>query len=145
MGNIRLNFGGHSGKLLSECPVGYVWWLSQQGIKRQNASEEAATYLESIKTEDERNIEREERLADEIIDARIEAYEAAHRLAWTSKTGHQIIVKHIEDDEFVVSVNGYESRAIGLVPVCNISGVVAKVGQVGLTAERYEALKAMEG
>ena len=49
MTDITLNFGKHVGKKLSECPISYIWWLSEQeSIKRQPEAPAAAqAYLAS--------------------------------------------------------------------------------------------------
>lgn len=115
------------------------------GYKKNITTKKQWDVLMKESDEDRREREIEERIAREEADA----YAKANRLEWLSSRGQRIVVKFVFSllcsSYFEVLVDGKSSRAFDIVPVSNVPGIVAKVGNVGLTAERRDTLLAMKG
>ncbi len=78
-----------------------------------------------------------------------DAHNNANTLVWTLSNGQEVRVRPVYDDHFdcimyAVKIGNAEYRNYDLELVRNVPGVVAKVGPVGLTAERKSALEKME-
>jgi hypothetical protein len=165
MSDIILTFGKHKGEKLSQVPADYCVWLADNaynaGVKRA-ARERLAIqkpvsgdrytnawhqfYCSEDEIEEARKLDRIQTQEDE------EEAEKC-RLEWTTDSGHEIIVQYKLDDTnpwtptlYLICIDGkWQSPARDILPYTNpaFPNVAAKVGNVGLTAERRDALLAM--
>lgn len=76
--------------------------------------------------------------------------EAVWEVAWTASSGQRIRIERIDDLEHVgFYVIFIDDREVGMerdiidLPSSSVPGIVARVGKIGLTAERRDVLKKM--
>lgn len=163
MANITLQFGVHKGKSLETIRsfkggYDYLVWLAGANITRQNASKEAAAFLNEKRVvkqsfsngprfsreeiewvEEQRRIEENER----------EAWEEKWMIRWTAKSGQRIEICLDQtlagEFGFCLGIDGKERfyAATDIKPVSDMPGIVAKIGNVGISEERRNALRVM--
>ena len=153
----KITFGKHNGKSFDQVPVSYLQWMAEQSIQRGgvNFSAEAKAYL-THRSMDVRYTPQEREEARESIrqeDEQAAEWEERNTLSWTMQNG-----KHVEIrlgvgqnayglcDVYEISVDGRriasEYEVVDL-PQPPAPGIVARVGNIGLTAERRDTLKKM--
>lgn len=159
MANITLQFGKYRGRSFENIVKSdreYLVWLAKADISRQNASKEALDFLggdtrsfkASIASKEEIEAVEEQVMRDQ------EEYEEIRQslqIEWVASSGQQIEIKSAMDHQlgmfFRVSVDGkrfqYEVSDIKACQVPNKPEIVAKLGPIGLTAERRNALLKM--
>jgi hypothetical protein len=156
MANITLQFGKYKGQSLEyikKFDYEYLVWLAKAGITRQDASKEALDLLggKAISfanrySEDEIQQMEEGRESEQ---AEREAWEEKFAIKWTASSGQLIEIcldKTLSGEYgFSLSVDGKDRfyTATDIKPVSNMPGIVAKIGNVGLTEERRNALRAI--
>ncbi len=155
MASIILQFGKYKGQSLEQIKKSdyeYLVWLAKADVSRQNASKEALDFLggrarsfsSTIASQEERDALEEERRTEQ---SEHEAWEEKFAIKWTASGGQSIEICLDQtlsgDFGFSLSVDGKERfyAAADIKPVSNMSGIVAKIGNVGLTEERRNALR----
>lgn len=151
MANITLQFGKYKGKSFENIVSfdrEYLVWLAKADISRQNASKEALDFLggkaqsfkASIASDDEIKALEEQRRRDR--------EEQPEKLCWSVPvpgcSASRFIEIWVDDGEFCVMINSqFSSYPLNAIQSCEVPGspeIVARIGNVGLTAEHHDAL-----
>lgn len=168
--DITLHFGKHKGKMLSQIPLDYVLWLAENAREQhvkdashaylvesgnsdvfersaRHTGKYASAYFRTWYSEDElEEREQDERREDEEY---LEEFDVL-TLRWTAQSGAHIVIRSTllpdtVERGFEVTVDSRTTYHAEneIVEVSNVPDIVAKIGRVGLTQERREALLAM--
>jgi hypothetical protein len=160
----KITFGKHKGFTFEQVPLDYVKWMAGEEIVRNgvNFSQAARDFVRSkglgpghfgkpyVSPEEMEEIRFHDEIEEREAEEARAVWEAEHMLEWVAGSGQHIRIQCVFDVSmnisYEISVDSSRQRKayeIIDLPKSPAPGIVAKIGNIGLTAERRDALVAM--